>query len=253
VRTARNARDGIYCFRSGVVRAHLLANVFHVGNPLVDEWGSLMSHTETANYYQADRPEMLELLPAATGRLLELGCGEGAFSAAAKRRFGAECWAMEYNHAVATKASAVLDRVLVGDADQHIDELPDDYFDAIVCNDVLEHLANPQDTLMRLRPKLRTGGVVVASIPNIRYLPALSRIIFGRDFPLEDDGTFDRTHLRWFTRKSIRRMFDAAGYQVQSMRGHNMGNPLAVAVGIFSLGFFWDGVWMQYKCVATPQ
>jgi hypothetical protein len=37
------------------------------------------------------------------------------------------------------------------------------------------------------------------------------------------------------------------------MRGHNMGNPLAVAIGIFSLGFFWDGVWMQYKCVATPQ
>ena len=167
-----------------------------------------MSHTETANdenanYYQADRPEMLKLLPVATGRLLELGCGEGAFSAAAKRRFGAECWAMEYNPAVAMKASAVLDRVLVGDADQHIDELPDDYFDAIVCNDVLEHLAYPQETLMRLRPKLRTGGVVVASIPNIRYLPALSQIIFGRDFPLEDDGTFDRTHLRWFTRNSI--------------------------------------------------
>ena len=58
-----------------------------------------------------------------------------------KRKYGAECWAMEYNPEVAQKAAEVLDRVLVGDADENIDELPDGYFDAIVCNDVLEHLA----------------------------------------------------------------------------------------------------------------
>ena len=208
---------------------------------------------ERAAYYQGERPEMLKLLPAGASRVLELGCGEGEFSAAAKRQFGAECWAMEYNAVAAEKAAAVLDRVLVGDADQRIDELPDGYFDAIVCNDVLEHLTYPWVTLERLRPKLRAGGLVVASIPNIRYLSALSKILWRRDFPLEDEGVFDRTHLRWFTRKSIRRMFDTAGYEMQSMRGLNMGTPLTVAIGLLSCGFFWDGVFMQYACVASPR
>lgn len=106
-------------------------------------------------YYQADRLEMVRLLPSTTMRVLELGCGLGAFGAAVKRKRGAEYWAIEYNSTVAKTAEQVLDRVLVGDADELIPDLPDDYFDAVVCNDVLEHLSYPGKTLERLRPKLR--------------------------------------------------------------------------------------------------
>lgn len=204
-------------------------------------------------YYVADRLEMIKLLPANTKHVLELGCGLGAFGAAVKRKRGAEYWAIEYNSTVAKTAERVLDRVLVGDADELIPDLPDDYFDAIVCNDVLEHLSYPGKTLERLRPKLRANGVVVASIPNIRYLPALSRIVFQRDFPAEDEGIFDRTHLRFFTRKSIRRMFGEAGYDMTSMKGINMANPASVTLALVTLGYFWDGVWMQYACVASPR
>ena len=209
--------------------------------------------TATAEYYLGDRLEMMQLLPATTTRVLELGCGAGAFGAAVKKHRGVEYWAIEYNPAVAEHAEKVLDRVFVGDADEIIPTLPGGYFDAVVCNDVLEHLPYPGATLEMLRPKLRTNGVVVASIPNIRYLPALSRVVFQRDFPAEDEGIFDRTHLRFFTRKSIRRMFDGAGYEMRSMKGINMANPLAVTIGLLSCGFFWDGVWMQYACVASPR
>lgn len=204
-------------------------------------------------YYVADRLEMIKLLPANAERILELGCGLGAFGAAVKRKRGAEYWAIEYNSTVAKTAEQVLDRVLVGDADELIPDLPDDYFDAVVCNDVLEHLSYPGKTLERLRPKLCAKGVVVSSIPNIRYLPALSRIVFQRDFPAEDEGIFDRTHLRFFTRKSIRRMFDEAGYDMTSMKGINMANPASVTLALVTLGYFWDGVWMQYACVASPR
>lgn len=217
-----------------------------------------MSHpqstfNESATYYFGERPEMLKLIPSGVKRILEIGCGEGGFSASVKRKYGAECWAMEYNPEVAQKAAKVLDRLLVGDADKNIDELPDGYFDAIVCNDVLEHLAYPRETLKRLRPKLSPNGVVVASLPNIRYLPALCQIVFRRTFPLEDDGIFDRTHLRWFTRKNIVQMFEECGYEVTKLRGNGMGNPLVVTIGIVTLGYFWDAVWMQYKVVATAR
>jgi SAM-dependent methyltransferase len=225
-----------------------------VGKREHGEFVSMSRTTKTAaasTYYESERPEMMQLLPTTTQRVLEIGCGTGGFGALVKQRRGAEYWAIEYNAAVAEKAGRKLDRVFTGDADELVPDLPDGYFDAVVCNDVLEHLAYPTLTLQRLRPKLRANGVVVASIPNIRYLPALSQIVFRRDFPADEEGIFDRTHLRFFTKRSIRRMFDMAGYDVRSMKGINMGNPLAVTVGLLSCGFFWDGVWMQYACVAS--
>jgi 2-polyprenyl-3-methyl-5-hydroxy-6-metoxy-1,4-benzoquinol methylase len=208
---------------------------------------------ETATYYQGERTEMLQLLPSDARRVLELGCGEGGFGALVKRDREAEYWAMEYVPDVAARAAEVLDHVLVGDADAHIDDLPDGYFDAIVANDVLEHLAYPGVTLERLRPKLRPGGVVVASIPNIRYLPALARIVFKRDFPQEDSGIFDRTHLRFFTRKSILRMFDEAGYEMRSIKGLQAQAFGWAAFAVLTFGFFWDGLSVQYACVAAPK
>jgi SAM-dependent methyltransferase len=176
--------------------------------------GNVIGGSDEA-YYDTDRAEMLKFLPVGAQRVLELGCGPGRFGALVKRERGlAEYWGMEYEPDVAARAATVLDRVFVGDANAHIDALPDGHFDVIVANDVLEHLTHPLETLQRRRPKLRPDGVVVASIPNIRYLPALAKVVFGRDFPQDDAGIFDRTHLRFFTHKSMRRMFVQAGYDV---------------------------------------
>lgn len=135
-----------------------------------------------------------------------------------------------------------------------IAELPDNYFDAVVCNDVLEHLVDPLATLAQLRGKLTPEGVVVASIPNIRNLPALGKVLFRRDFPQEEFGIFDRTHLRFFTRKSMIRMFKQAGFRMQRIKGINpVCGPFGGLAILLSLGYFADGFWLQYACVATPE
>lgn len=204
-------------------------------------------------YYGHKRPEMLRFIPINARRVLELGCGEGVFSATLKKRRDAEVWGIEYNEKAAQRASTHLDHVLAGDANERIAELPDNYFDAIVCNDVLEHLVNPLATLMQLRSKLKPQGVVVASIPNIRYLPALGKVVFRRDFPQEDFGIFDRTHLRFFTRSSIVRMFETAGYSMRRIKGINpFCGPFSALFIILSLGYFADGIFLQYACVASP-
>lgn len=208
--------------------------------------------TKVPLYYIQPRPEMLPLVPENARRVLELGCAEGAFAASVKRRTGGEVWGMEFSPEVAERASAVIDHVLVGDIDENIAELPEGYFDAIVCNDVLEHLVNPVVTLTRLRSKLTPDGVVVASIPNIRYIPALSKIVFRRDFPQKDFGVFDRTHLRFFTRKSMKRMFKTAGFKMQLMQGINAHHgPLGLILTALSLGYFADGFYQQYACIAA--
>jgi len=216
--------------------------------------GTMRSDTTSSKvplYYIQTRPEMLPFVPERAHRVLELGCAEGAFAATVKKRTGGEVWGIEYDPQVAERASAVIDHVVVGDVDEHIADLPDAYFDAIVCNDVLEHLINPVVTLARLRPKLTSNGVVVASIPNIRYTPALSKIVFRRDFPQNDFGVFDRTHLRFFTRKSTVRLFETAGFNMQRMKGINAYyGPMGLVLALLSLGYFADGFYQQYACIA---
>lgn len=204
-------------------------------------------------YYAQPRPEMLPFVPETAKRVMELGCAEAAFAATVKQRTGAEVWGIEFNEQAAEHARSVIDRVLVGDAEEQIARLPDGYFDAIVCNDVLEHLVEPGATLQQLRQKLAPGGVVVASIPNIRFLPALSQVVFRKDFPQEDAGIFDRTHLRFFTRKSIVRLFETAGFTVRNMQGINAyRGPLGVLLTLITFGYFSDVFYTQYACVASP-
>ncbi len=214
---------------------------------------NMNEQAEEPNYYQAPRVEMLDFVPTGVQRVLDIGCAEGAFSGAVKRRTGAEVWGIEFNPQAAGSAKSVIDRVLIGDANALIADLPDSHFDAIICNDVLEHLVDPGATLQQLRPKLKPGVVVVASIPNIRFLPALSQVVFRKDFPQEDAGIFDRTHLRFFTRKCIVRLFENSGFTLQRIKGINgYYTPYAVLLAVLSLGYFVDSFYLQYACVASP-
>jgi 2-polyprenyl-3-methyl-5-hydroxy-6-metoxy-1,4-benzoquinol methylase len=216
--------------------------------------GDATAPTSAHNYYTHGRPEMLRRVPATAKRVLELGCAEGAFAAAVKDRTGAEVWGIEFNAQAAERARAVLDHVLVGDADQRIAEMPDGYVDVVICNDVLEHLIDPTRTLMNLRRKLSPEGVIVASIPNIRYSRALSKIILRKDFPKDDEGIFDRTHLHFFTRKSIVRTFEQAGFTLTRIEGINAHyGPFALLLATLSMGYFADTFYLQYACVASPR
>jgi 2-polyprenyl-3-methyl-5-hydroxy-6-metoxy-1,4-benzoquinol methylase len=224
-----------------------------VGNKGAAERRKIREDAEAASYFGAPRVEMLDFVPSAAQTVLDVGCAEGAFSRAVKNRTGAEVWGIEYDPKAAENAKAGIDHVLVGDANEQIAKLPDDYFDVIICNDVLEHLVDPYATLRQLRGKLKAGGVVVASIPNIRFLPALNSVVFRRDFPQEDAGIFDRTHLRFFTRRSMVRMFEESGFTMKSIKGINAYYPpYGVLLAVLSLGYFADAFYLQYACVASP-
>lgn len=172
-------------------------------------------------YDRNPRSDVMPSLPKAASRVLEVGCAGGAFGHAMKQQFRAEVWGLEYNAETAARAARVLDKVLVGDATELILTVPDNYFDLVTCNDVLEHLLDPWTFLRRLKAKLAPAATVVASIPNIRYYPALRTILRDRDFPALDDGIFDRTHLRFFTKKSIERLFAETGYRLARIEGIN--------------------------------
>lgn len=163
-------------------------------------------------YYHLVRYDVVRHIPPTTQRLLDVGCGAGLTADYAKRTFDIkEVVGIEYNGEVARKAAQRLDRVLIGDIEQMEIEYPDEYFDCILCADVLEHLRDPWAVLAKLRRLLAPDGVLIASIPNIRHARVLAKIIFDR-FEYEPSGILDWTHLRFFTRHTIEQLFASTGY-----------------------------------------
>ena len=192
---------------------------------------------------------MLPWVPGNALRILEVGCGAGTFLQSLQRP-DRELWGMDINPVEAEAAKAFCHRVLVGDAMELVEQLPDGYFDCVVFNDVLEHLPWPGRLLYKMRGKLKPDGRVVASIPNIRYIGVLvTELLWHRDFGYTPEGgVLDDTHLRFFTRRSMQRLFERAGYRVLSCQGirpcRSWKEKLFIAL---SLGFLSDA---RYKCFA---
>lgn len=172
-------------------------------------------------YYALERPEMLPFFPASGKTMLDIGCGEGLFGKTLIDSRGTEVWGIDFDQESIDVAANILSKVFCGDVHQLLDDIPDNYFDAIYFNDVLEHLVDPYTLLEQVRPKLTANGVVIASIPNLRYFRVLAQILFKKDFRYEKKGVMDETHMRFFTQKSIDRMFVEAGYQVQRIQPMN--------------------------------
>ena len=208
-------------------------------------------------YYSNARVEMLQFIPKNAEKILEVGCGKGKFSAILTEQ-GKETWAIEPDTESAKIAAKSLSKVFCGTIDERLQDIPDNSFDVIVMNDVIEHLTEPWDDIQKLKPKLKADGVFVSSIPNVRYAKNLFHVLFKRDWKYSDDRILDITHYRFFTRKSIRRLFEESGYSVQRMKGINRTQsfaflPFAVLWNILFLFSQLDIFYMQFATVAKKK
>jgi SAM-dependent methyltransferase len=217
--------------------------------------------SKAADYFTAARPEMLCFVPANCRRLLDVGCGTGNFGASLKQNRQIEVWGVEPFASAAAKAADKLDRVITGPFEPETN-LPAGAFDCIVFNVVLEHMVEPERALRYAKLLLSAGGTILASIPNVRHLPVLWQLGACGSWEYGDCGVLDRTHLRFFTKSSILRMFQNEGYAVRCISGINpyVGIPNARrrvwfayrVANVLFLGKFADLKFQQFAVVAEP-
>ena len=204
-----------------------------------------------AGYFSNIREEMVSFLPQQVGVVLEIGCGEGGYAAHLKKLYNCEVWGIEYEETQGNSAKSLLDKVLIGDVHVLIDQLPDNYFDTVICNDVLEHLYGPYSILSKLKSKMRQDGKVISSIPNIRYFRTFFALLFKKQWDYQGNGILDITHVRFFTTKSIVKMYENAGYKVLVHKGINPSKSIKPFLfNIAMLGLFSDIKYIQFATVA---
>lgn len=165
--------------------------------------------------------EVSEFLPDTYRNVLEVGCSAGGFFVNLNK--AENIWGIEPDAGMAESipAEKYHARILVGRYEDVETELPDNYFDLIVCNDVIEHMLDPGRFLESVKAKMTSDGSLVGSIPNVRYYRNLYNLLFKKDWKYEEKGILDRTHLRFFTEKSVKRLLWEHRYEIDLFRGIN--------------------------------
>ena len=206
------------------------------------------------DYYTQSRPEMLPLIPRSASTLLDIGCSEGRFAEGVKRLLpSCETWGVEPVAEVAQQAAQRMDRVICQPLEE-VTDLPEKYFDVVAMNDVLEHFPYSEPVLALVRRVMKDDGRLVLSVPNVRFYLVLLELLYRNDWRYRDSGVMDRTHLRFFTTKSIKRLLEQTGFQVDLVKGINFPRTKLKYKVLFRLapGFFESMRHEQIAVVARP-
>lgn len=196
---------------------------------------------------------MAPYLPAQYSRVLEVGCAEGGFLKHIKP--GVEYWGVEPKGEHAKVAATKMHKVLVGEYDEVEDQIPERYFDLVVCNDVVQFMNDHDAFFASVKSKLAPGGVLMGSTANFRFIENVLEIVVGREMKYLDSGVLDRDHRRFFTMRSMKRTLEEHGFTVERIGGlSSVWQMQTTVIGILKkVGWIpaiaivgWDSVYLQF-------
>ena len=162
----------------------------------------------------ADYQVVQLITPGST--ILEIGCATGYIGKFLKEKRNCKMYAVEIDKEAAELARPYYEEIIVGDVEDEeiLKQLPTKFFDYILCMNVLEHLKWPQKVLVNLKKFLKDDGYLIACIPNVAHWSIRLKLLFG-NFDYEKGvfrtdhgkGIMDETHLRFFTLKTMKKLF----------------------------------------------
>lgn len=158
-------------------------------------------------------------------RVLDLGCSSGWLAAKMRERGH---YVVGVDHKALPGVEDRTDEFYVADLDKGPPAELEPGFDVVIAGDVIEHLARPAQALRWIEQILRPGGQLVLSVPNFAHWYPRIRVVFGL-FGYDRRGILDETHLRFFTRSSLRRLVRSCGYDIVEELA--TGLPFGVVVG----------------------
>ncbi|BEP95147.1 hypothetical protein GmRootA79_35310 [Acidovorax sp. A79] len=155
---------------------------------------------------------LLRRIPSDGGSVLELGPGPGAMTRVLLAR-GHRVTVVENDPEALEVLKTLGVEVIPGNLDgtDWLDAIAGRRFDAVMACDVLEHLRKPEDVLQRLSEFVAPMGRLLISVPNIAYAGVLAAMRNGI-FDYSDKGQLDRTHVRFFTKRSIEKVLLDCGW-----------------------------------------
>jgi len=155
-------------------------------------------------------------------QILEVGCATGYVGEHLVKHQGCRVYGVEYvaEAAELARKRGCYEQILVGDIQDPatVASLEEAAFDFVLFGDVLEHLTAPERALEIVKPLLKPEGHILICVPSIVHWSIRRDIVLGR-FEYTDTGPLDRTHVHFFTPKTIRDLVGQAGFQIARESG----------------------------------
>ncbi|MBP7780021.1 MAG: methyltransferase domain-containing protein [Burkholderiaceae bacterium] len=150
--------------------------------------------------------------------VLDLGTGSGALGKYLTTSNGCLVDGVTDNPEEASLAQSVYRSLVVADLETcSLQALfAEEKYDYIVCADVLEHLRNSQRILDECKKRLAPNGKLIISVPNIGYSGLVAELMSG-EFLYRDEGLLDKTHVHFFTRRSLHRFLQFGGWKTPTI------------------------------------
>lgn len=148
--------------------------------------------------------------------ILDIGCSSGNFGAALIEFRECQVDGVEIAKDDIAEATTKLGHVYALDVEREELDLITKSYDVIYFGDVIEHLINPVKVLKKVSKLLKPGGKVIFSIPNMAHIAVRLDLLQGR-FEYTKTGLLDNTHLHYYDRVEVERVFKEAGYDVTEL------------------------------------
>ena len=204
-----------------------------------------------AAYYRHERYDVKLLLPARARRILDVGCGEGTTLAWLKGHYPtAVTVGLEGNPSLRSRLAINTDVAHIVDLNEDIPDVGEP--DLILCLDVLEHLIAPERVLALLVGILAPGGTIIVSLPNVAHLSVSLPLVLHGEFRYRDAGILDRTHLRFFVKRSALELLNRAGLVVKHGLRLGFDGPKSRLANLATFGILQDRLTKQYLLAAQP-
>jgi 2-polyprenyl-3-methyl-5-hydroxy-6-metoxy-1,4-benzoquinol methylase len=169
----------------------------------------------------------LHVLPVQS-KILDVGTASGTLARMCQNK-SLRLFGVEPNTSWAQIASPLYERIW----SCSIDDVEEGFlggYDVVVLGDILEHLPAPEVVLQKLVGYQSPNSVFIISVPNVANLWVRLNLLIGR-FEYTDRGILDRTHLRFFTLKSLTAMIKNSGLEIISVQATPI--PLELVSGFF--------------------
>lgn len=205
------------CAGCGLVRTLAVEPIGATHYPPFDQRDGLPTRALRALFAQLQRERIAACRRAkATGRLLDFGCGSGAFARLASRS-GYDVVGIE-PFSLGAELEAPGLRLIRGPLEESADELG--RFDLVTLWQVLEHMPDPGTVLGALKCHLSAEGALLVSVPNLASWQ--SRVFGARWFHLDPPR-----HITHFDEPHLRRLLVSSGFAVGSVRTFHLEYGLA--------------------------
>ena len=150
-------------------------------------------------------------------KVLDVGCGEGDLAKLLSEHNQCEIWGIEISENSAKKADRYCKTVINEDVESVDHVFPENYYDVILFADVLEHLKDPLEVLVKFKRYINENGIIICTLPNIAHISIRIALMQGK-WSYEDSGILDETHLRFFTKTTATELIEKANYRTESMK-----------------------------------